>query len=199
MLCLLECEAGENVAQAAVELLRHERGVAQRNHRRHMADAVLRKDIRLLEKARFDVFGRRRDPRARERGDHVPVQVRRQRVDHGREQHVDLVAPVAREELAVVAVDALHRVAAVDGAASLAELARLILRAVGRELELACIYAERAEESDPELVRRPKIEDAGYADTQLGTRLRRRLTRRVWSGGRRFREPFQQCLGGHPG
>ena len=61
--------------------------------------------------------------------------------------------PVAREEFAVMAVDALYRVAAVDGAASLAELARLILRAVGGELEPASIYAERAEETDPELVR----------------------------------------------
>jgi len=52
-----------------------------------------------------------------------------------------------------MAVDALYRVAAVDGAASLAELACLILRAVGRELEPACIYAERVEEADPELVR----------------------------------------------
>jgi len=32
----------------------------------------------------------------------------------------------AREEFAVVTVDALHRVAAVDSAASLAELARLV-------------------------------------------------------------------------
>jgi len=60
---------------------------------------------------------------------------------------------VAREEFAVVPVDALHRVATVDGAASLAELAYLIFRAVGRELQPASIYAERAEETDPELVR----------------------------------------------
>jgi hypothetical protein len=149
----LECEAGKNVAQAAEELLWNERGVAKRDQRRHIADAVLREDVLLFEKARFDVLRRRRDTRAGERGDHVPVQVRRQRVDHGREQHVDLVAPVAREELAVVAVDALHWVAAVDGAASLAEPASLIFRAVRGELEPAWIYAERTEETDPELVR----------------------------------------------
>jgi hypothetical protein len=63
------------------------------------------------------------------------------------------VVSVARKEFAVVTVDTLHRVAAVDGAASLAELACLILRAVGGELEPACIYAERTEETNPELVR----------------------------------------------
>ena len=83
----------------------------------------------------------------------MPAQVRRQGVDHRREQHVDLVMPVAREELAIVAVDAFHRVAAVDGAASLAKLARLILRAVGGEFQVARIDPERAEEPDPKLVR----------------------------------------------
>jgi hypothetical protein len=37
---------------------------------------------------------------------------------HRREQHVDLVAPIARKKLTVVAVDALHRIAAVDIAES---------------------------------------------------------------------------------
>ena len=127
---------------------------------------MLREDVLFLEEARLDVFRRRHDARAGERREHVTVQVGRQRVDHRREQHVDLVMLGAREQLAVVAVDALHRVAAIDRAASLAELARLILRAVGGELDLARVDAERVEESDPELVRRPEIENARDADAQ---------------------------------
>lgn len=71
---------------------------------------------------------------------------------HRREKHVDLVAPIARKKLTVVAVDALHRIAAVDSPASLGELARLILRAVGGEFEPARVYAGCAEETNPELV-----------------------------------------------
>jgi hypothetical protein len=84
---------------------------------------------------------------------------------------------VAREELAVVAADALHRIAAVDHAASLAELARLVLRAVGGELEPPSVNAERLEEADPKLVCRPEIEHARDADAQTLARFRRRLRR----------------------
>jgi len=78
----------------------------------------------------------------------------------------------AREQFAVVAVDALHRITAVDGAASLAELARLIFRAVGGKLDLSRVDAERAEEPYPELVRRPEVEDARDADPQLAPLLK---------------------------
>ncbi len=153
MLRFLQRETGKNRAETSVELLWHEGGVAKRDQGRHMADAVLRKDICFLQKTRLGVFRRRCDTRAGERGDHVPFQIRGQRVDHGRKKHVDFVVPVERKQLAVVAVDAFHGVAAVDGAASLAELACLIFRAVRRELEPSRIYAERTEEADPELVR----------------------------------------------
>lgn len=59
---------------------------------------------------------------------------------------------IARKKLTVVAVDALHRIATVDSAASLGELTRLILRAVGGEFEPARLYAECAEETNPELM-----------------------------------------------
>lgn len=62
------------------------------------------------------------------------------------------MVPVAREEFTIVAVDAFHRIAAVDSAASFCELACLVLRAVGGELDPTRVYAERAEEADPELV-----------------------------------------------
>jgi hypothetical protein len=131
---LFECEAGQHVGEACVELLWHERRIAKRDQRRYIAHAVLRKDILFLEEAGFHVLRPRHDARARERCDHISVQVRPQRIDHRREQHVDLVVPVARQKLTVVAVDALHRVAAVDSAASLTDLASLILRAIGGEL-----------------------------------------------------------------
>jgi len=71
-----------------------------------------------------------------------------------------------------VARIALHRVAAVDRAAALAELARLVLRAVGGELDALGVEAERVEEADPELVRRPEVEDARDADPQLAPLLK---------------------------
>jgi len=71
-----------------------------------------------------------------------------------------------------VARVALHRVAAVDRAAALAELARLVLRAVGGELDALGVEAERVEEADPELVRRPEVEDARDADPQLAPLLK---------------------------
>ena len=84
------------------------------------------------------------------------------------------------------------------GGDPLAELARLVLRAVGGELEPARVDAERLEEADPELVRRPEVEHAGDADAERRARLSRRLKVRPWRGERRFREPLQQCWGGHP-
>jgi len=71
-----------------------------------------------------------------------------------------------------VARVALHRVAAVDRAAALAELARLVLRAVGGELDALGVEAERVEEADPELVRRPEVEYARDADPQLAPLLK---------------------------
>jgi hypothetical protein len=102
-------------------------GASPSETRRYMAHAVFGNDVFFLEEARFDVLRRCHDTRAGKRLEHVAVQVGGQGVDHRREQHVDLVVLVAREELAVMAAHALHGVAAVDGPASLAERSRLIL------------------------------------------------------------------------
>jgi len=66
---------------------------------------------------------------------------------------------------------ALHRVAAVDGAASLAELARLLFRGVAGEVYAARLDAEGDQEADPELVGGPEVERARDADAQLSARL----------------------------
>jgi hypothetical protein len=66
-----------------------------------------------------------------------------------------------------VAGDTLDRIAAVDGAAALAELPPLLLGGVGREDEVARVDPERGEEPVPELVRRPEVQDARDADPEL--------------------------------
>src|SRR5207249_5743158 len=109
---------------------------------------------------------------------------RRQRVDHRREQHVELLA-LAEDQLAVVAGGALHRVTAVHGAAALAELPALLLRRVLGEDEIARLDAERAEQAHPELVRGPDVQDARDADAELRPRRRGR-------GGTRPSEPARQ-------
>jgi hypothetical protein len=47
----------------------------------------------------------------------------------------------------------LYRIAAIDSTATLAELARLFLRGVGRKHDFARVEAERRKQADPELVR----------------------------------------------
>src|SRR5262249_40287500 len=119
---------------------------------------------------------------------HVSAQERGQVVDHRREQDVDLLA-LAEDQLAVVARDALHGIAAVDGAAALAELPPLLLGGVRGEDEVARVDAERAEQAHPELVGGPEVEDAGDADAELSPRGPR--TRRG-GGGTRPSEPSRQ-------
>src|SRR5205085_3018102 len=132
------------------------------------ADALLGEDVALFQEAGLDVLGRRHHARAGEGARDVTGEERRQRVDHRREQDVELLA-LPEQELAVVARDALHRVAAVDRAPALAELAALLLRRVGREDEVALIDAERTEQPAPELVRGPEVQDARDTDPKLGS------------------------------
>ena len=194
----IEGQARDHVAQALEQLLGHQRRIAERGHGRGIADAVLREHVALLEEARLDVLRRRHHARAGKRHRDVPVQHRGQRVDHRREQDVDL-ALLIRDQLAVMSRHALHRVAAVHRAAPLAELARLLLRAVGGELDAARLDAERAEEADPELVRGPQVEHARDAHAQLRARLRcGRLRLRPSAAERRLLEPVHQCWDGHP-
>src|SRR5262249_10904092 len=109
-------------------------------------------------------------------------------VDHRREEEIDLLL-LAEDELAVVPGDALDGIAAVHGAAALAELPPLLLRGVGGEDEVPRIDAEGAEEPRPELGRRPEVQDAGDADAELSAR---RPRTRVGSGGTRPSEPSRQ-------
>src|SRR5439155_1656030 len=119
----------------------------------------LGEDVALLDEARLDVLGRGHDARARERPRHVAAHERRQRVDHRREEDVQLLL-LAEEQLAVVAGDALDGIAAVHGAAPLAELAALLLRRVRREDDVARVHAEGGEQAHPELVGGPEVQDA---------------------------------------
>ena len=179
-------EPGQGVPQPLEELLGHELRLVERHERRDVADALLGEDVPLLEEAGLDVLRGGHDARAGEGPGDVAAQERRQVVDHRREDDVELLA-LAEDELPVVPGDALHRVAAVDGAAALAELAPLLLRGVGGEDEVARVDAERGEEPEPELVRRPEVQDARDADPQLSAR---RV--RGGRGGRRPCEPSRQ-------
>jgi hypothetical protein len=78
-------------------------------------------------------------------------------------------------QLAVVAGDALHGIAAVHGAASFAELAKLLFGSIRTENDVFGSNPQFAQESHPELMGIPHVEYTGNADPQLGAvfRLRR--------------------------
>ena len=64
----------------------------------------------------------------------------------------------------IVSRHALHRIAAIDGAAAAAIFAALFVAGGFGENDPARIEAERDQETKPELMRRPDIEDAGNAN-----------------------------------
>ena len=71
---------------------------------------------------------------------------------------------LAEHQFAIMPGDAFHRIAAIDGAAAAAVFAALLVGGRLGENDAARIEAERDQEAEPELVRRPDIEDAGNAD-----------------------------------
>src|SRR6185295_19442000 len=104
-----------------------------------------------------------------------------------REQDVELLL-LAEDQLAVVAGDALYRVAAVDRAAALAELAALLFRGIAGKDDVARIDAELGQEPHPELMGVPEVQDPGDADPELTPRRRRRRR----PGGTHPCEPSRQ-------
>ncbi|MEA2942527.1 MAG: hypothetical protein QOD09_3056 [Bradyrhizobium sp.] len=71
---------------------------------------------------------------------------------------------LAEHQLAIVAGDAFDRIAAIDGAAAAAVFAALLVGGGFGKNDAARIETERDQEAEPELVRRPDIENAGNAD-----------------------------------
>ena len=183
---LLVGEPGEDVLRGLEQLLGHELGLVERDEGRDVPDAGLGEGVLLLDEAGLDVLGRGHHARARERLGHVAGEERRQVVDHGGEQDVELLL-LAEHQLAVVAGDALHGIAAVHRPAALAELPALLLGGVAREDDVARVDAELGEEPHPELMGVPEVQDAGDADPELTPRRRRRRP-----GGTRPCEPSRQ-------
>lgn len=87
-----------------------------------------------------------------------------QRTDQRRKQDVEL-ALLSEQQLAVVTGHAFDRIAAVHRAAPLGESPPLFFRRFRRKHD--ALHAERGEESDPELVCGPDIENARDPDAQL--------------------------------
>jgi hypothetical protein len=91
-------------------------------------------------------------------------ETRRQGTDHRREQDVDL-AFLTEHQLAIVTRHAFDGIAAVNCPASAAECSALLFRRVRREYD--AVHAKRAEESDPELMRGPDVENARDPDAEI--------------------------------
>jgi hypothetical protein len=91
----------------------------------------------------------------------VAGKTRRQRTDQWREQDVDR-ALLPEHQLAVVTGHAFDWIATVHRAAPAAEGSSLLFRRVRREDD--ALHTERGEESDPELMRGPDIENARDPD-----------------------------------
>ena len=174
----------------AEKLLRHELSLAHVHEWGDVANAVLGKHVLLLKKTSLDILRRGHDPRAGERVHHLALHERRERVDHRREQDVDL-ALLPEHKLTIMAGDAFDRIAAIDRAAPAAKLAALAFGCVRGENDAVARHPQRSEETQPELVCRPDIEDLGNPDSVLGPRLPlRRVPKR---DGRLLFEPFRQC------
>src|SRR5262249_46322818 len=188
---LLVSEPGDCVAHALEELFGYQQRLVERDERRDVLDAGLGERVRLLDEPGLDVLRCGHHARAGERLGHVARQERRQVVDHRREQDVELLL-LAEHELAVMAGDALHGIAAVDGAAALAELPALLLGGVRREHDVTRLDAERAEERHPELMGVPEVQDARDADPALIPPWPRRRP-----GGTRPSEPSRPRSGTH--
>src|SRR5262249_55051903 len=120
----------------------------------------------------LDVFGASHHPGAGERILHVPAQHRGQRINHRAKQEIDFFLE-AEDQLAVMPADALHRVAAIHGAAAFAEIAKLFFGSVRAEDDVFGADAQVAQKSDPELVSAPDVQNFGDADADSGAVFRR--------------------------
>src|SRR5450432_72238 len=87
-------------------------------------------------------------------------------MDHRAEQNVDLLF-LPEHQLAVVAAHGFDRIAAIDCAAALAELAPLLLGGIGAEDDVLRLDANVPEEAHPELVSRPDIQHLRNSDAHL--------------------------------
>src|SRR5208283_1866968 len=74
---------------------------------------------------------------------------------------------LSKHQFAVVPADGLDRIAAIDRAAPLAELAPPLLGNVGAEHDVLRFNADGLQEAHPELVSRPDIQHLRNSDSHL--------------------------------
>ena len=177
----------EHVFERLVELVGDGFAVAERDEGGCVTDAVLPEYVAFLQEPGLDALRPGHDARAGERVLHVAPEEGGQGIDHGAEQNVDFLLE-SEHEFAVVATDALDRVAAVHGTAPFAELPPLFFRGVRAEDDVFGLHAEVAQKAHPELVRGPDIEDSRDSDAELRAVLR--LGRRC--AGSLLSEPGRQ-------
>jgi hypothetical protein len=94
------------------------------------------------------------------------MEVGGERVDHGRQEHINLPL-LAEDQFAIMSAHAFDGIAAIYRAATATIFPALILTSIGREHDIARIDAECFQQRNPKLMRRPNIEDAWNADSEL--------------------------------
>jgi hypothetical protein len=94
------------------------------------------------------------------------MEMRGQRIDHWREQHINLPL-LAEDQLTIVSAHAFHRIAAIDGATTATVLPSLLLAGFGREYDIPRIDTQRLQQGNPESMRRPNVENTRDADADL--------------------------------
>src|SRR5215469_3639334 len=87
-------------------------------------------------------------------------------MDHRTQQNVDLFL-LSEDQFTIVAAYALDGITAVHGSAAFAVFASLLLRSIGTEDDVLRRHAQLFQKTDPELVRRPDVEDLWDAHAKL--------------------------------
>src|SRR5580658_1352727 len=156
----------EYIFERTVQLLEHHMPVPEADKRGGIGNASLPKYVTLFQESSFDIFRSSHHAGAGYGVDYVPVQNRRQRVNHRAQENVDLLL-LSKDQFAVMSADALDWIATINRTAALAELAPLLFRCIGAEHNVFRFDADRPQEAHPELVSRPDIQHLRNSDPHL--------------------------------
>jgi hypothetical protein len=157
-------QPGNGASERLVQLLRDQAGLGKADQWRDVGDLLFGKYVALSGKSGLDVLRSRHHARAGQGVHYMTGETRRQGTDHRREQDVDF-AFLTEHQLAIVTRHAFDGIAAVNCPASPAECS------AGLRREYDAVHAKRAEESNPELMRGPDVENARDPDAEISPAL----------------------------
>src|SRR6267154_2141693 len=156
------------------------------------SDLVFGENIAFFHEPGLDIFRAGHDARATQSFRNMAAKKRRERIDHRAQNDLNF-SLLAEYQFSIVAADRFHRIAAVHRAPAFSELPALLLGTIRTEHDIFGTDSEVAQESHPELMGAPDVQDLGNPDADSGAVLRRRRRR----GGRLLSEPCLQYWDRH--